>query len=81
MLLGAKGLPFARRAVRSSRTMSEYDREIEKLAERVRAVPVSDAQREAHRRSFAYGNGVIENPRITREIVDRVADKMPRTAK
>jgi hypothetical protein len=31
---------------------------------------------EQQRRSFAYGNTVIENPRITREMVDRAADEL-----
>lgn len=61
--------------------MSEHDQEIEQLAALVRAIPVSDAQREAHRRSFVYGNGVIENPRITREIVDQVAERMKNSPK
>ena len=38
---------------------------------------VSTAQeKEEQRRSFAYGNTKIENPRITREIVDREADNL-----
>ena len=31
--------------------------------------PVSEAEREAQRRSFAYGNAKIENPDITWEMV------------
>jgi len=31
---------------------------------------------EAQRRSFAYGNAAIENPNVTREMVDQEADKM-----
>ena len=34
-------------------------------------------EREAQRRSFAYGNGRIDNEYITRELVDEVADRMP----
>jgi hypothetical protein len=33
-------------------------------------------EKEQQRRSFAYGNTVIENPRITRERVDRAADML-----
>jgi hypothetical protein len=55
--------------------MTEQDKEIERLAAVARMVPVSEAQREAHRRSFAFGNGVIENPEITRETVDLVAER------
>jgi hypothetical protein len=34
------------------------------------------AEREAQRRSFAYGNTKIENPRITRQTVDQQAEKL-----
>ena len=33
-------------------------------------------EKEQQRRSFAYGNTVIENPRITREMVDRAAEEL-----
>jgi hypothetical protein len=35
-------------------------------------------EREAQRRSFAYGNASLSNPDVTRELVDRVADEMAR---
>lgn len=35
-------------------------------------------QREAQRRSFAYGNANLSNPNITREMIDKVADRMNR---
>ena len=47
--------------------------EIEKLLEKARQAVMSDAEKEAQRRSFAYGNSKIENPDITREIVDAEA--------
>lgn len=37
---------------------------------------MTEAELETHRRSFAYGNAVIENPRVTREMVDRAADRI-----
>jgi hypothetical protein len=40
---------------------------------------VSAAEREAQRRSFAYGNTKIENDRITREMVDE-QDELLKTA-
>jgi hypothetical protein len=43
-------------------------------AAKVRAFPASE--REAQRRSFAYGNTRIENPRITRQMVDEQAEKL-----
>ena len=39
------------------------------LIEEARKRPVSDEERQAQRRSFAYGNARIENPRVTWEMV------------
>jgi hypothetical protein len=38
-------------------------------------------EKEEQRRSFAYGNTKIENPRITRETVDKEADALSSTKK
>ena len=35
-------------------------------------------QREQQRRSFAYGNAAFENELITREMIDREAEKLSR---
>ena len=43
--------------------------ELAMLIEEARKRPVSEAEREAQRRSFAYGNARIENPRVTWEMV------------
>lgn len=43
--------------------------ELSKLVEAARKRPFSDAEREAQRRSFAYGNAKIENSRVTWEMV------------
>jgi type VI protein secretion system component VasK len=32
-------------------------------------------EQEAQRRSFAYGNATIDNPAVTRELVDEVAEQ------
>jgi hypothetical protein len=50
--------------------------ELKRLIERARAVPLSDADAEKQRRSFAYGNTHFENSRITREMVDQEADAL-----
>jgi hypothetical protein len=47
----------------------------ELLDQAKRAVP-SLEEKEEQRRSFAYGNTKIENPRITREMIDREADAL-----
>jgi len=37
---------------------------------------MSPSEKEAQRRSFAYGNTALENPLITREMVDKEASKL-----
>jgi hypothetical protein len=37
---------------------------------------LTDEEREMQRRSFAYGNTNIENPRITRAMVDEEAERL-----
>jgi hypothetical protein len=52
--------------------------ETEKLIEAARLRRFTPAEKEEHRRSFAYGNTNIENSRITRELVDREAEDLNR---
>lgn len=51
--------------------------ELQKLIEKARSVTMTSAERETQRRSFAFGNTHIENDRITREHIDRAAEKIP----
>lgn len=51
-------------------------REIEKLVQLAKQVPESSADRERQRRSFAFGNTAIENPLITREMVEKEAERL-----
>ena len=51
---------------------------LEELIEAARKFPFSDEEREAQRRSFAYGNTHIENERVTREMIDEQADLLNR---
>jgi hypothetical protein len=44
--------------------------DLQKLIEEALQIPFTAEEREAQRRSFAYGNTKIENDRITREMVD-----------
>lgn len=53
--------------------MSEH---LQKLIDASRGRVMSDAEKEAQRRSFAYGNAHIENERVTRAMVDRAAEKI-----
>jgi len=50
----------------------------EKLIERAKGIKPTEEQREHQRRSFAYGNAKTENEKVTREMVDRAAEKHPR---
>jgi len=49
------------------------------LLDKARKVVPSPEKKEEQRRSFAYGNTNIENPRITREMVDQEADKLKKS--
>jgi hypothetical protein len=51
-----------------------YD--LDQLIAAARKASQSPQEKEEQRRSFAYGNTQIENPRITRETVDREAEDL-----
>jgi len=53
--------------------MTDY---LQELVDAARCVPFPSDEREAQRRSFAYGNTHIENERITREMVDEQAEAL-----
>jgi hypothetical protein len=50
--------------------------EIQYLIEQTTKIPMTQAQMTEQRRSFAYGNTAIENPEITREMVEEEARKI-----
>ncbi|PRP99349.1 hypothetical protein ENSA7_63910 [Enhygromyxa salina] len=50
--------------------------DLQKLIDKARNVTMTSVERETQRRSFAFGNTHIENDRITREHIDRAADKI-----
>lgn len=49
---------------------------LQELLARAKGVKMSTEEREQQRRSFAYGNSNIENPQITRESIQRQAEKL-----
>lgn len=52
-------------------------RTLEELLEKARVGSVlSPSDQEAQRRSFVYGNTSLENPLITKDMVDQIADRM-----
>lgn len=53
---------------------------LQKLIDASRGRTMSDAEKEAQRRSFAYGNAHIENDRVTRKMVDDAADKIGKSS-
>jgi hypothetical protein len=50
--------------------------ELQELLDAAKRVVISSEQKEEQRRSFAFGNTNIENPRITRETVNQEADAL-----
>ena len=51
---------------------------LEELIEAARKITMTPEQAEEQRRSFAYGNTHLENPLITREMIDEAADRIAR---
>lgn len=51
---------------------------LQKLIDEARNRPFPPEERDAQRRSFAYGNTKIENDRITREMVDQQDELLKR---
>jgi hypothetical protein len=51
---------------------------LKKLLDAAKTARTSPEQREQQRRSFVYGNTAFENSLITREMVDREAEKLAR---
>lgn len=49
---------------------------LSRLVEAARKVKQTQSDHEQQRRSFAYGNTHFENQLITREMVDRAAEKI-----
>lgn len=52
------------------------DEEMRKLLKAAEKVEMSPEEKEAQRRSFAYGNAHLSNPNVTREMVDEEAEKL-----
>jgi hypothetical protein len=55
-------------------------KDLQALIEAAKKVTPTPEHREAQRRSFAYGNTAFENARITRDMIDREAEKLEETA-
>jgi len=49
---------------------------LQQLIDAARRRPFSEDEREAQRRSFAYGNTKIENDLITREMIDEADERI-----
>ncbi|MBZ5533370.1 MAG: hypothetical protein LAO20_18230 [Acidobacteriia bacterium] len=50
--------------------------ELKELLAAAKNADLTSEEKEAQRRSFAYGNTKIENDRITRDLVDQEADRL-----
>ena len=55
--------------------MSEH---LQRLIDASRGREMTDHEKEAQRRSFAFGNAHIENERVTREMIAEAAEKLAR---
>ncbi|MGJ3263506.1 MAG: hypothetical protein ACFE0R_09760 [Salinarimonas sp.] len=51
---------------------------LSQLVEMAKRVQMSEQQRTEQRNSFVYGNTKIENAKITKEMVERVAQRVAR---
>jgi hypothetical protein len=63
--------------VKEQRSMAD---DLDQLIEAARTAEFTADQREEQRRSFAYGNTKIENPRITRQTIDEQAAELERSS-
>ena len=54
--------------------------DLDQLIEAAKNAEFTADQKEEQRRSFAYGNTKIENPRITRQTIDEQAAELERSA-
>ncbi|MGA8406144.1 MAG: hypothetical protein WB680_03105 [Candidatus Acidiferrales bacterium] len=50
--------------------------ELQQLLDAAKKLVISPEQKEEQRRSFAFGNTNIENPRITRDTINEEADAL-----
>lgn len=50
--------------------------ELQQLLDAAKKIEISPEEKEEQRRSFAFGNANIENPRVTREMVDEEAEAL-----
>jgi len=57
------------------------ERDFSTLLEKAKRIEMTPAEKEEQRRSFAYGNANIENPAVTRAIIDRAAEELTREPK
>lgn len=69
------------RTLRMLQELSEWQgvrmtKELVELLEAAKRIAVTPEQKEEQRRSFAFGNTNIENPRVTRDTVDREAEAL-----
>jgi hypothetical protein len=53
---------------------------LKELIEAAKNAKPTPEQKEQQRRSFAYGNAAFENELVTREMIDREAEKLSREA-
>jgi hypothetical protein len=53
------------------------DRSLSRLIELAKGIRMNEAQSNEQRNSFVYGNTKIENPKVTRELVEEISHGVP----
>jgi hypothetical protein len=54
------------------------DQSLSRLIELAKGVHMNEAQSNEQRNSFVYGNTKIENPKVTRELVEQISHVVPK---
>ena len=57
------------------------DKKLDELLDRLRLLPVTPEMVEESRRSSVYGSASMENPNITRDDVDKAAERLKNNIK
>jgi hypothetical protein len=56
---------------------NDHQRLLTELIEKARTYQMTSKERETQRRSFAFGNVKIEDPLVTREMINEAAKSIP----
>ena len=66
---------------REQRKAKQRGIDLQSLLAQAKNYKMTPEEQEAQRRSFVYGNCAIDNPKVTRELVNEVADSLSSDSK